>query len=279
MPSGPRVRPTPRPRLRARQRLGKYRIERRLGEGAFSCVYQAMDSIEGIRVALKIPHPEHLTEDVLADFRREIRTVARLEHPNILPIKDASIIDGRLVVALPLGEESLAERLTRRLATAKALGWIDQLTDAVAYAHAHRIIHCDIKPANVILYPEGRLRLGDFGIAKVSRKTVHGGGTGTVGYMAPEQAMGRPSYRSDVFSVGLLSYRLLAGTWPVWPYEWPPDGYARLRSRVHPKLIQWIRRSVDPKPRARFRDGEQMADALAAIWPAVLRRERSRRGG
>lgn len=272
MQQGLYLRPARHPRLRARQKLGKYRIESRLGEGAFASVYKARDTIEGIRVALKVPHPEHLTTEVLADFRKEVRTVARLDHPNILPVKDASIIDGKLVIALPLGVESLADRLGRRLATARAVDWIDQLTDAVAYAHAHRIIHCDIKPENIILFPEGDLRLGDFGIAKVSRKTVRAGGTGTVGYMAPEQAMGRPSYRSDVFSVGLISYRLLAGQWPAWPFEWPPRGYSRLKARVHPKLTAWIKRAIDPDPKRRFRDAGQMASTLARIWPSVLRR-------
>lgn len=272
MHHGISVQPTRQRRLRVRQRLGKYRIERRLGEGAFSCVYQAMDSIEGIRVALKIPHPEHLTAEVLKDFRKEVRTVARLAHPNVLPLKDASIIDGKLVIALPLGEESLADRLGRRLATTRALDWIDQLTEAVAYAHSHRIIHCDIKPENIILFPDGHLRLADFGIAKVSGRTIRGGGTGTVGYMAPEQAMGWPSYRSDVFSVGLISYRLLSGQWPAWPFEWPPRGYSRLKARVHPKLTAWIKRAIDPDPRKRFRDGEHMAATLTRIWPSVTRR-------
>lgn len=272
MHQGLSVRPTRHPRLRARQRLGKYRIERRIGEGAFSSVYQAMDSIEGIRVALKVPHPEHLTAEVLKDFRKEVRTVARLDHPNVLALKDASIIDGMLVIALPLGEESLADRMGRRLATARAVDWIDQLTEAVAYAHSRRIIHCDIKPENIILFPGGHLRLGDFGIAKVSSRTIRGGGTGTVGYMAPEQAMGRPSYRSDVFSVGLISYRLLSGQWPDWPFAWPPRGYARLKRRVHPKLTAWIKRAIDPDPRNRFRDGGHLARTLERIWPSVLRR-------
>jgi serine/threonine protein kinase len=96
------------------------------------------------------------------------------------------------------------------------------MIEAVAYAHRQRIIHCDIKPENFILFPDNRLRLTDFGIARVAQNTVAGSGSGTVGYMAPEQAMGKPSMRSDVFSLGLVIYRMLTGQLPEWPFEWPP---------------------------------------------------------
>ena len=190
--------------LRIRQKLGKYRIERRLGSGGFAAVYQAMDSVQGIRVAIKVPHARYTTETVLADFRKEIRATSQLEHENILPIKDASIIEDRLVVVFPLGEETLLQRMSRRLSLDTAFDMAEQILRATAEAHKHHVIHCDIKPENVIMFSGNRIRLADFGIAKVSQKTIQGGGTGTVGYMAPEQAMGKPSFRSDVFSIGLI---------------------------------------------------------------------------
>lgn len=244
--------------LRVRQTIGKYRIERRVSEGGFATVYQAFDTIEGVRVALKIPHPKLVNDDVLADFRTEVRLAAKLEHPHILALKDASIIDEQLVIAFPLGERSLADRLKSRISLPVAMELSEQLIDAVAHAHRHRIIHCDIKPENCILFANNHLKLADFGIAKVAQRTVRGAGTGTVGYMAPEQAMGKPSLRSDVFSVGLMLYRMLAGEWPDYPYHWPPPGYARLRRRVHPEMIAFLKRAIDPEPRRRFRDGEQM---------------------
>jgi serine/threonine-protein kinase len=85
--------------LRNRQRVGKYRIERRLAQGGFAYVYQAMDTIEGIRVALKMPHASNVSPMMLNTFQREARLVARLDHPNILPLKDASFIDGRFIIA------------------------------------------------------------------------------------------------------------------------------------------------------------------------------------
>lgn len=256
--------------LRARQRLGKYRIERRLGEGGFANVYKAMDTIEGIRVALKIPHAAHVTEEVLQDFRNEVRLTARLEHPHILPLKDASIIDERFVIAFPLAERTLDDRLRNRIALKTALDYLDQILDAVAYAHRNRIVHCDIKPDNVLLFSDNRIRLTDFGIAKVAQKTLRGSGTGTVGFMAPEQAMGKPSPRSDVFSIGLVACRMLTGHWPEWPFDWPPPGHARLKNRVHPDLVAWLKKSVDLDPRKRFKDADQMRNAFRRLHKKSL---------
>jgi serine/threonine-protein kinase len=251
--------------LRARQKLGKYRIERKLSSGGFATVYQAMDTIEGIRVALKIPHAGQLPEDVMRDFRHEIRLAARLQHPHILPLKDASVIDDQLVITFPLGERSLADRLQRRVSVATALLFSEQLLQALAYAHQQKIVHCDVKPENIVLFEGDQLRLTDFGIAKVALKTIRGSGTGTVGYMAPEQAMGKPSQRSDVFSAGLIMYRMFSGEWPEWPYDWPPPGYRRLRAKLTPEFILFLRRAIDPNPKHRFRDAEQMYNVFCRL--------------
>jgi serine/threonine-protein kinase len=256
--------------VRTKQRLGKYRIERKLGEGGFSAVYEATDTIEGIRVALKIPYSHLLTDEVLEDFRREVRLAAHLNNPHILPLKNADFIDGHFVVALPLGERTLADRLQSRMSRETTLDLAEQMLEAVAYAHEHRIIHCDIKPENLILFPHGQLMLTDFGIAKVAMKTIRASGSGTVGYIAPEQAMGKPSFRSDVFSLGLILYRMLSGTLPEWPYDWPPPGYHRIR-QLHPDLIQLVRRAMSLNPRKRFKDAGQMLAALRRIKSRVLR--------
>lgn len=256
--------------LKSKQRLGKYRIERKLGVGGFSVVYRAMDTIEGVRVALKIPHHHLVTPEVLEEFRQEARMMARLEHPNILPLKNAEFIDEKFVIVYPLGEKTLTDRLQSRLSFATAIDYAEQMLSAVAYAHEHRIIHCDVKPDNVILFSGGRLRLADFGIAKVANRTIRASGSGTVGYVAPEQAMGRPSFRSDVFSLGLILYRMLTGRLPEWPYEWPPPGVDRLRRR-HPDLLSLVRKAIDVNPRRRYRDAGVMLDAFLRIKPRVLR--------
>ncbi|GAB5443583.1 MAG: serine/threonine-protein kinase [Fuerstiella sp.] len=263
--------------LKTRQKLGKYRIERRLGEGGFASVFKAYDTVQGIRVALKIPHSALVTDDVLEDFRKEVRTTAQLEHDNILQIKDASIIDDRLVIVLPLGERTLDDRLRSRFALDTILNISEQLLEGVAYAHRNRVIHCDIKPENIILFPNHRIRLTDFGIAKVAQKTIRGSGTGTVGYMAPEQAMGKPSMRSDVFSIGLIMYRMFSGRWPEWPFEWPFPGHQRVRNKLHADMIALLRKSTEPDPRKRFADADRMLKAFAKARTKTVSQAKRRR--
>jgi serine/threonine-protein kinase len=259
--------------LKARRMLGKYRIRRRIGAGAFATVYEAYDTIEGMPVALKVPNLDHLDRDALSAIHREVRLTARLEHENILPLRNAMMIDGYFVIATPLGEQALTDRLRYRLGPKTALSYTEQLLDALAYAHEVRIIHCDIKPDNVILFPEGQVRLADFGIAKVAlrTRTIMGSGQGTVGYIAPEQAMGKPSFRSDVFSMGLLIYRMFAGELPAWPFDWPMPGAERLRRTVSRDFVSFLRRSIEVHERKRFRDGVQMRKAFQALAPRALR--------
>ncbi|MGB3049876.1 MAG: serine/threonine-protein kinase [Polyangiales bacterium] len=259
--------------LKARQVLGKYRIRRRIGAGAFATVYEAYDTIEGIPIALKVPNLDQLTKESLSAIHREVRLTARLEHENILPLRNAMMIDGHFVIATPIGEQTLTDRLHYRLGPKTALAYTEQLIDALAYAHEMRVIHCDIKPCNVILFPDGQARLADFGIAKLAlrTRTIMGSGQGTVGYIAPEQAMGKPSFRSDVFSMGLLIYRMFAGELPAWPFDWPLPGAERLRRTVSREFIVFLRRSIEIRERKRFRDGVQMQKAFQAVAPKALR--------
>lgn len=263
--------------LKARQKLGKYRIERRLGSGGFANVYAAMDTIEGIRVALKIPHAAIVDKEVLKEFKNEVRLAARLEHPNVLSLRFAAFYEGEFIIVFAMGEETLSDRLQRRMALTTVLDLSQQMLEAVAYAHRSKIIHCDIKPENFILFPDNQIKLTDFGIARVALRTIKGGGTGTMGYMAPEQAMGKPSFRSDVFSLGLILHRMLSGQWGEWPFDWPLPGHARLRSRVHPDMIEVVRRSLELNPRKRFRDADQMLESFCKAKKRTLLRESARK--
>ena len=251
--------------LRTRQKLGKYKIEHRLGQGAFAEVFQALDTIEGIHVALKIPHPSVVTPNTLDEFLKEVRLTARLEHPRIMPIKDASFIDGYFVVVQPLGEENLDSRLGRRVAFPTVLSLAEQIIEALAYAHERRIIHCDVKPENIIMFPENQLRLADFGLARVGNRTLDASGSGTVGYIAPEQAMGRPSQRSDVFSAGLIIYRMITGYLPEWPFRWPPQGIAILRHKAHAALVDFLQKSIEVNTRQRYRNAGEMLRAFQRV--------------
>lgn len=258
-------------KLRTRQRFGKYKIEKQISNGGFANVYRAMDTIEGIRVALKIPDEKLMDDEFIENFRNEVRVSARLDHPNILLLKDANFIEKHFVIATRLGEMTLADRLRHRLSATNALDYTYQLLDAVAYAHRHRVIHCDIKPENIIMFPDEKLRLSDFGIAKVALKTIKASGSGTLGHMAPEQAMGKPSFRSDVFSIGLILYRMYAGKWPEWPFEWPPPGIKRLRSNTHRDLVNLIHKAIEVNPRKRFRDAMAMFQEFRRIQLRSIR--------
>jgi serine/threonine-protein kinase len=251
--------------------LGKYRIVKRIAQGGFARVYRAYDTVAGVFVAVKVPDAVLLTKESLDDFRREVRISARLDHPNILTVKDAGVIDDTFVVIYPLGEESLADRMSRRMSVKTVVAFAEQMIEAVAFAHNHRIMHCDIKPENFILFPDNRVRLGDFGIAKVAVRTLAASGSGTVGYIAPEQAMGKPSLRSDVFSLGLILYRMLSGTLPEWPFDWPPPGYDRVKRGVHHNVIAFIRRAMDVDSTKRFADGSRMLSAFKRVKGKALR--------
>jgi hypothetical protein len=244
--------------LRARQKLGKYRIEGRLADGPLAAVYKAFDTIHGVRVALKVPHESAMDDFYLSDFKREARLTSRLEHPNILPIKDASYINNRFVIAMPLGEHTLADRMRRRLTTEAILNFVEQAVAAVAYAHEHKVIHCDIKPENFIVFGDYHLKLTDFGFSKVAEHTLKASGSGTVGYIAPEQAVGRPMFQSDVFSLGLVIYEMLSGHVPEWPYDWPPPGIARVRAKLSPGLVEWLRKSIAVRPEHRYKNAVAM---------------------
>lgn len=260
---------TPRKKIRAGSWLGKYKLRSRIASGGFADVYLATDTILNIPVALKIPNA--VGETTLEDFLREIQIMARLDHPNILQIKNADIIDGHLAVAYALGEKSLDDRLGKRISLQNALDYAEQLLEGLAHAHAHRIVHCDVKPENLILFADGTLKLADFGIAKLYVRTIYGSSSGTLGYMAPEHAMGRPSTRSDVFSAGLVIYRMLSGRLPEWPFDWPPAGHDKIR-RHGPELSEFLRKAIEVRAKKRYPDAESMLAALTKIKPTVLRR-------
>ncbi|MDG2223484.1 MAG: serine/threonine-protein kinase [Rubripirellula sp.] len=267
------------PSLRVGRRLDKYRIQRRLGEGGFATVFAALDMIEDRKVALKIPHGHHVSdENSLTDLQREVRIMAKLDHPCILPLKDARFIDGHFVMAFPLGEETLADRLSRRISRASAIDFIAQMISAVAYAHQKRVLHRDLKPENFILLPGQIIQLSDFGLARLERGSHDVSGSGTIGYMSPEQAMGRPSFRSDVFSLGLVIYRTLAGEVPEYPFDSLP-GFNRLRRGLSKEFVALVRKAIDPSPKKRFRDAVAMHNALKKIRFPLTDRSVSLRAG
>ncbi len=258
------------PRLRRGLKLGKYVLHARIGEGGFANVWKAKDRIEGQWVALKIPHPFLPGSEGEQELLSEIRLGARLDHPNILRVRNADRIGALYVIATDLATETLEDRLTRRLATRKALAFARQLIEGLAFAHAERVLHRDLKPANLMLFPGDRLRIADFGLAKVMRHSmVSATGSGSVQYAAPEQIHGYPCFASDVFSAGLVVYEMLTGVLPTWPYRWPFDGETTLRKKVPRELVNLVRRSAHADHARRFHDATEMLAALERAQPAI----------
>ena len=264
--------------LRARQKIGKYRIIGRIASGPLADVYRAYDTIQKQKVALKIPKAGDSAGE--AEFLHEVQVATKLNHPNILSVLNASYIDDHFVIAMELGEESLADRIERRISTARAIDLAAQAIAALAHAHEHRIIHCDIKPENYILFPGNRLKLCDFGFAKLSLRTLKASGSGTIDYIAPEQAMGRPKFQSDVFSLGLVLYRLFSGKLPEWPFEWPMRGNDRLQARARPEIVAMLKKAIQLDPKKRYRDAIQMQAQfeLAQSHARKQKRTRARNG-
>lgn len=260
--------------FRARQKLGKYRILGRISSGPLADVYRAADTIHRSRVALKIPRTSNGASE--EDFLHEVQVATKLKHPNILAVQNASFIDDHFVIAMDLGEESLADRVERRMSTTLALDLADQALAGLAHAHEHRIIHCDVKPENFILFADGTLKLADFGFAKISMRTLKASGSGTIDYIAPEQAMGRPKFQSDVFSVGLVLYRMFSGKLPEWPYTWPLSGHDRLKARFRPEFADFLKKAIRLDPAQRYADAIEMYNAFDVLRSRARRQRRGR---
>lgn len=209
-------------RLTEGVRLGPYEIIAPLGAGGMGEVYRARDPRLGRDVAIKVL-PERLARDAqaLARFMREAKAVAALSHPNILAIFDLGSEDGTVYAVAELLEgETLLARLARGpLPWKKAAEFGIAIAEGLAAAHSKNIIHRDLKPANLFLTTDGRIKILDFGVARVEdtaltdeTRTDEGKVVGTVGYMAPEQLRGLPSGpASDLFALGCVLYEMVAG--------------------------------------------------------------------
>ena len=258
-------------------RLGKYRLARRLGEGGYCEVWKARDTVERIWVDLKIPNLGSAGKRDNQAVLREVSLIAQLRHPHIMPLKNADIIDGHAVMATELSVGTLADR-SKPMGLGRILSIVTQVLDGLAYAHHHRLMHCDVTPGNIFLFPDGRAALGDFGIGlEFKGRMVTIDEFGTPGYVAPEQAYGRPTYRSDCFAVALILYEYVTGFLPRWPFRWPLRGYERLRSRTNSALVKLLKRALAVDPQQRFSNAEQMLSALLEAMPRGLKNGLSKR--
>ena len=276
-----------------RQTIGRYEILKVLGKGAMGVVYQARDPLLDRTVAVKtIVAPSgqgrRIRSAFLERFQREAMAAAKMQHPAIVTIFDVGLDEptgAPYMVLEYLPGESLADRLDRvRMPLGRGVNLALDLASALAFAHRQRIVHRDVKPANVLHAGEQRWKLADFGIARLpdSDLTQVGIFMGTPGYAPPEAIReGRYTAQADVFAWGAVLYEILAGRIP---YEGPDTkttnsyvvkGDARpptAHDRSIPEpLAQVCMTALDPSPARRYRDGSEAEHALRQAWEHCLR--------
>jgi eukaryotic-like serine/threonine-protein kinase len=261
---------------------GRYRIVRKLGTGGMANVYLAEDEVLGRRVAIKILNDRHAGDDQFVErFRREAKNAASLSHPNIVSIYDRGEAEGTYYIAM----EYLDGRTLKELIVARgpapihlAVDYARQVLAAIRFAHRHGIVHRDIKPHNVLVDGEGRLKVTDFGIARAgtSQMTEAGSIIGTAQYLSPEQARGAPvDQTSDLYSVGVVLYELLTGVVPFsgdTPVEIAmkhlsnvPEPPSSKRAEIPRDLDMVVMRALAKDPSERYHSAEEMDADLRRV--------------
>jgi serine/threonine-protein kinase len=254
-----------------------------VGRGAMGVIYQAIDPVIGRKVAIKLIRADILSGDDQADFiarfRREAQAAGRCVHPNIVSIYDFSMHDGNPFLVMEFVEgASLAQVLRQRgrLPPLEAVEVMLQVLAALARAHTVGVVHRDVKPANILLLPDNRVKMTDFGIARFDNSdlTQHGMMIGTLSYMSPEHYRGDDvDARSDLFSAGSVLYEMLTGT-----RAFTGDSSARVTYRLMNEdppdietlpdgLAGVVRRALAKQPGDRFGSAEEMAAMLRGTRP------------
>jgi serine/threonine-protein kinase len=267
------------------ERLGKYEIKSALGRGAMGIVYKAFDPHIERYVAIKtirkdMVEPE-LAAQYMARFKNEAKAAGRLHHPNIVGVHEYGEDDNVTFIVMEYVEGvGLREYLNRRASFdfRQLAALMEQLLDALEFAHAQGVVHRDIKPSNLIVTSKGLLKVADFGIARVdtSNLTMVGMIIGTPPYMSPEQCRGlEVDHRSDLFSAGVVLYELLTGEKPFGGsldsvtykicHEEPQPPSERSALKLPVEVDRLIAKALAKEPVARFQDARAFHDALRDV--------------
>jgi serine/threonine-protein kinase len=264
------------------QRIGDYEILEELGRGGMGRVYRVRNVISDRVEAMKVLLPDLVSQaDLESRFLREIKVLAALEHPNIATLRTAMKDGDRVVMIMEYVDgESLAQRVKRgAVPVAEAIVFVDQVLDALAYAHGRGVIHRDIKPANMMLALDGTLKLTDFGIARSQNDvtlTAAGTTTGSLAYMSPEQVNAEPTdARSDLYSVGISLYELVTGQRPfqadsdfavmVAHLKEMPRPPIELAPALGPELNAVIMKAIAKSPADRYQTANDFRTALTTV--------------
>jgi serine/threonine-protein kinase len=275
------------------KQLGRYRIEGELGRGAMGVVYKALDPVLDRTVALKtivLGDDAQEREEFHSRFFQEAKAAARLNHPALITIFDFGEEGSLAYMAMELlvGTELSKRMVQGALPLHEAISIAEQVAEGLAFAHDNGVIHRDIKPGNITLLPRGRVKIMDFGIARLMTsdlKTQLGVRLGTPKYMSPEQSSGGTiDHRTDIFSLGIVLYEMLTGArlfqgenltqvlHNVATFVPPPP--SRLKPEVPSLLDLVVMRALAKKPADRYGSAWEMADdlrnCLQELSPTVL---------
>jgi serine/threonine-protein kinase len=266
------------------EKFGKYKIIEEVGRGGFAAVYKAVDTTLDRTVALKVLAPHLLWDPTFVQrFQREAKVAANLDHPNIVTIHEVSQIEGVYFIAMQFLEgRTLSQILEAEgpLPVSQVQAIIEQIASALDYAHVRGFVHRDIKPSNIIVADDGQATLTDFGLVKAGEGTklsTTGVVFGTPEYMSPEQAEGKAlDTRSDIYSVGVVLFEMLAGRAPfvadttpavMYKHVHEPPPLDELPSDLPQGVVAVIEKALAKDPTGRF---QTVAEIVGALRRTVL---------
>ncbi len=246
----------------------RYLIDEQIGSGGMATVYRATDTVLQRSVALKLLN-DQIDPALKARFEAEARAVAQLNHPNVVNVYDVGEFEGSPYIVMEYVRGTNLKRLIQErgpLPVQEAEGIVRQVAAALSYAHRNGLVHCDVKPHNILVSPDGRAKLVDFGIAQaqVDRKRRKSEQVyGTPLYIAPEQAAGQPvSPRTDVYGLGLVLWEALTGTPPKKPDPSRPVYLPFSETALPQGLAAVIQRATATDPADRYASVDEFVDAL-----------------
>jgi serine/threonine-protein kinase len=265
----------------------RYRLEERLGSGGMAIVYRASDLLLARTVAIKLLRQDFTSDaEMSGRFRQEALAAANLSHPNIVTVHDFGLDNERLFIVMEyVPGTDLKQMVQRRgqLSLDEALPLLIQASAGIGYAHRAGLVHCDVKPQNLLVTPDKRLKVTDFGIARALASILPDEQAevvwGSPQYFSPEQASGQaPSPASDVYSLGVVMFELLTGQLPFSAptpeelarlhREMPPPSPRKLNPAIPTALEQIILKVLSKEPSARYRAADQLGRVLLSISKA-----------